>query len=156
VENLKPSNDIQLKIKRGGNICATIAGGAKVDKEGATLVPWFKADKAHRLNVNNEVYLKQFHMCSIEVVCTYRVRVNICHILAPTITKVDVDCKSMDEFRHIITFVSSMARNGCGSLKSCGPNNKVSVRGFRESVFSYVKNGCPPLYELELENVVLI
>jgi hypothetical protein len=39
VENLKPSNDIQLKIERG-NICAIIAGGAKVDKEGATLVPW--------------------------------------------------------------------------------------------------------------------
>jgi hypothetical protein len=166
VENLKPSNDIELKIKRGGNFCATIAGGAKVDKEGATLVPWLKADKAHRLNVNDEVYLKQFRMCSIEVVCTYRERVNICHILAPTITKVDVDCKTMEEFTHIITFVSWMAENCCGSLKSCAPNNgcgllkscrpdnKVSVRGFREPLLSYVKNGCPPLYVLEVKNVV--
>jgi len=79
-----------------------------------------------------------------------------CNILAPTISTVYVDCNNIDEFRHIITFVSCMENNGWGSFKYCGPKKKVFVHGFRESLFSSVKNGCPPVYELELENAVLI
>lgn len=43
VENLKPSNDIQLRVVRGP-ICGVIAGGAKVYQKGATLVPWLKQE----------------------------------------------------------------------------------------------------------------
>jgi len=39
-------------------------------------------------------------------------------------------------------------------VKQMVNKDELSVRGFRESLLSYVKNGCPPLYVLELENVV--
>ena len=63
----------------------------------------------------------------------------MCYIYAPTIIEFRVDCNSSTDFEKIITFVSSIAKNGCGSLKCYGPHNKVSVRGFRESVIFYIK-----------------
>lgn len=45
MENLKPTNNIKLKVSKG-NITATIAGGAKVHTEGAlTLIPWFDLEE---------------------------------------------------------------------------------------------------------------
>lgn len=141
MQNLKPSNDINLKIERA-RIGAIIAGGARVDKEGANPVPW--------LNVHEEVHDLIFNRDSLRISCCYVVGMDKCRIGSPTCRAFNVHCNNMDDFRHIITLVSCIAQNRCGSLKSTGPNGKASVRGLRESVLTYVKNGCPPVYQLEL------
>ena len=66
-----------------------------------------------------------------------------------------VDCKSEDEFTKICTFVQCVAKNRSGSLKSYDRHNKVRVRGWKESVRHYVKSGFPPIYELNLEHVIV-
>lgn len=149
----KSSNDKELQSERAITR-VIIAGGAKIDKEGATLVPWLHVAEEEDTR-DFPVIEKQFRFNANDIMCHYVVRVNRCHIYAPTINTFSVECNSIDDFTHIITFVACIAKNGCGSLKSCGRNNKASVRGLKESVFSYVKTGCPPVFELEVENVVL-
>lgn len=144
VDNLKPCNDIQLKVARG-NIRAIIIEGAKVNKEGAIEVPWLDV-------IQTQFYCESIHS---HIFCTYVRDAESCEIIAPMIGVVYVNCKREADFSRIITLVSCMAKNLCGSLISYGPNNKVRVRGFKESIISYVKNGLPPIYELDLENVIM-
>lgn len=152
VEDLTPSNDILLKVVRG-NMCAIITEGAKVDKEGATSVPWSNVS----LTPLHGLIDQRFHCEPIEgdIRCIYVIPHNLCEISAPSMSMFYVKCENEDSFRRIITLVSCIAENGCGSLISYGPNNQVRVRGFEESVTSYVNHGLPPVYKLELANVVV-
>lgn len=151
VDNLKPSNDIELKVVRGSLITGIISGGAKVYKEGANLVPWLD-----QINETKKTFTCEgVDPCgdiSIDIECGFDPKKGKCHLRARTVALADVDC-NRDQFTRLVTFVSCMAKNRSGSLKSCSPkNNKVEVRGFRESVFCYAKNNFPPVYELKLEN----
>lgn len=147
VDNLKPTNDIKLKVTKG-NITATIAGGAKVHTEGAlTLVPTFALEEA--------ATEATFHYDNIEIQCRFDAAKNGFFIRATTFDDISVGCGTRSQFLSILTLVWSMANNGSGSLKSYGPHRKVCVRGLKETVYSYVVNDCPNVYEMELENVVV-
>lgn len=147
VENLKPSNDIELRMVRGP-ICGVIAGGAKVQKEGAILVPWLAQAKDTAKFSCAEIDPGY----PIELGCEFDPTNGKCKFYASTIALAEVEC-SRDEFPRLVTFIYCMAKNRSGSLKSCSSkNNEVHVRGFRESVFCYAKSRFPPVYELKLEN----
>ena len=152
VENLKPSNDIELRVVRGP-ICGVIGGGAKVYLEGATLVPWLNQDNETEKTFSCGDIDPEFPI-PINIECSFDPKKGKCHLRARTVALADVAC-NRDEFTKLVTFVSSMAKNRSGSLKSCGFNNKASVRGFRESVLCYAKNGFPPVYELKVETAVV-
>lgn len=149
MENLKPLNAIQINIQRG-NISEIIVGAAKFDKQDATLVPWLNV-------VVEEENNHQFYCNSVDMnmIYYYDRRMTRCFISSPSIITIVVECRSMEEYRRLLTFVLRMENNGFWSLKSCSPNHKAPVHEFSESIFSYVKNGFPPEYELELEKVVL-
>lgn len=154
VDNLKPTNDIKLKVTKG-NITATIAGGAKVHTEGTlTLVPLFALEEA--------ATEATFHYGNIEIQCKFNAGpLGLCYIRATTFDQISVACPTRFYFLCILTLVSSITKNGSGSLKSYGPHRmacvrrKVCVRGLKETVYSYAANGCPKVYEMELENVVV-
>lgn len=152
VENLTPCNDIKLKVVKG-NMCAIITEGAKVDKEGAIHVPWFQGPFRLLYGLIEEQF--PCHPIGSDIMCTFVTDAELCEISAPTITLFYVKCKNEDEFRKIITLVKLMAENCCGSLISYGPNNKVRVRGFEQSVTSFVDNGFPFVYTLDLGNVIV-
>lgn len=149
VENLKPCNDIELRVVKG-NICATIAGGAKANREDATVVPW--------LSVEEQVTENTFHCDLIVIGCAYYGN-DGCGVFIQysddEAALVSVDCKDRDEFAKMCTFADCMARNRSGSLKSYDGKKKVEVRGWRESVQHYARSGYPPIYELKLQNVIV-
>jgi hypothetical protein len=148
VENLKPSNDIELRVVRG-NICGVIGGGAKVQKEGAILVPWLPQDNDTEKTFSCGDIDPGY---PIQIECSFDPANDKCHLRATTVALVDVDC-NRDEFTKLVTFISCIAKNRSGSLKSCSSkNNKALVRGFRDAVLCYAKNRFPPVYELTLEN----
>ncbi|GLJ08828.1 hypothetical protein SUGI_0096750 [Cryptomeria japonica] len=159
VDKLKPSNDLQSKIVRG-NICVLIAGGAKPQTLGATLVE--SELLSNRLTSIDRV----FNQGNVEIKCSFRCgKFNIkckfaqsngkCSLEAGDIASVDVVC-SREEAIKLFTFASCMAESRSGSLKSYDPKTKtVYVRRFRESVAAYVRSGYPPFYKLHLENVVV-
>jgi hypothetical protein len=180
VENLTPCNDIQLKVVRDNisaiitegakvdkvdkegakvdtgtircNMCSSITEGANVNKEPAILVPFLNMAFKPFFGVIEE----QFFCGSIMISCIYVIDHHLCEISAPKISVFFVKCKNEDHFRRIITLVLSIAENSCGSLISYDPNNnKVRVRGFEESLTSYVNSGLPSIYKLELMNVVV-
>lgn len=153
VENLKPSNDIELRVVRGP-VCGVIGGGAKVYHEGATLVPWLHQEYSETQKTFNCGDIDPEFPFPIDIECYFDAVKGKCHLRARTVALADVDC-DRDEFMKIVTFSSCMAKNRSGSLRSCSSNNKVRVRGFRESVLCYAKNGFPPVYELNLENALV-
>lgn len=148
VENLKPSNDIELKIVKG-DICAPIAGGAKADREGAKVVPW--------LNVEEQVTEMAFHCDHIDIRCSYDGD-DECGVFIQyrddEAALVSVECKDREEFMKMCTFCACVARNRSGSLKSYD-DGKVKVRGCNDSVRHYAQSGYPPIYELRLHNVIV-
>lgn len=153
VENLKPTNDIKLKVTKG-NITATIAGGAKVHTEGAlTLLPWF--------DLHVEPTEVTFHCDNIDIKCRFETARGLCFISATTFGEIYLACNNQSRFLRILTLVWSIAKNGSGSLKSYGPHRmtcfrrRVCVRGLMETLHTYVSSGCPYVYEMELENVVV-
>jgi hypothetical protein len=151
VENLKPCNDIELRVVRG-DICALIGGAAKSHTEDATLVqvPWLNVQRVTQINFECDPihfrceFLSEVDKCGVGVVYSDDDKAALF-----------VDCKSSDEFVKICTFVDCMAKNRSGSLKSNDRKNKVQVRGWKESVRHYVKSGFPPIYELKLEHVIV-
>lgn len=147
VEKLKFSNPLQSSVSKK-EICAVIGGGARVHIEGAALVPW--------LDRMEEETQKTFNCELIELVCQFDAKRCKCKVWATTVPAFDVYCDS-NEFVRLCTFVSCMAKNGFGSLKSCGRGrrNTVHVRGFKESVICYSKSGFPSVYELKLQEVVV-
>lgn len=153
VENMKPSNDIELRVVRGP-ISGVIAGGAKVYQKGATLVPWLKQEYNENQKTFNCGDIDPDYPIPIDIESYFDPTRGKCHLRARTVALADVDC-DRDEFTKLVTFISCMAKNRSGSLKSCSSNNKVHVRGFRESVLCYAKNGFPPVYELKLENAIV-
>lgn len=147
VENLRPSNDINLKVTRG-NITAIIAGGAKVHTAGAlTLVPLFFLEEAA-----TEATISSG---PIEIQCRFDAAKQLCFIRATTFGDNSGPCFTRVHFLSILTLVSSILKNGCGSLKSYGSNHQVRVRGLMQSVGCYAGNGFPYIYEMKLENVVV-
>jgi hypothetical protein len=160
VENLKPSNDINLKATRC-TITAIIAGGAKVHTtepatEALTLVPPF--------SLQGPATEATFPCDSFEIRCTFDAADRSCWIRASTFDEISVGCYDQRDFLSILTLVSSIARNGCGSLKSYGPNRQVRVRGLIQTFICYVGNSYPfvdegnhfpPVFEMTLENVIL-
>lgn len=145
VDNLKPTNDIELKVTKG-NITATIAGGAKVHTEGTLTL-------ADSFPLEEEATEATFRYDDIGIKCTFNGRE--CFILATTFEKITVGCRTRPCFLGIVTLVWSIAKNRSGSLKSYGPHRKVRVRGLKETFYSYVANHFPNVYEMKLENVVV-
>ncbi|GLJ10226.1 hypothetical protein SUGI_0124370 [Cryptomeria japonica] len=158
VENLKPSNDLKLRVVKG-KMCAVIGGGAKVHKEGAAL---FKGRDFERSGLEGETIIEKTITCGkidpdyrpIDIECWFDPVKGKCHLRATTVALADVDC-NRDEFAKLYIFLTCMAKNRSGSLKSCDCNNKVHVRGFRDSVACYSKSGFPPVYELKLNDVIV-
>lgn len=149
VENLKPSNDIQLKVVKG-DICAPIAGGAKADREDATVVHWLSVEKL--------VTEMTFHCDCIAITCSSYSGNNRRGVLVQysddEVAHVSLDFKDPEEFMKMCTFCACVARNRSGSLKSYDDGKKkVKVRGWKESVRRYAQSGYPPIYELRLQNV---
>lgn len=143
VENLKPCNDIQLKVVRG-NISVVIGGAAKTDRKDADLVPWLSEVPTvynHgriRAKFNEE-----------EKKCVARMERN-------RNSEVSVECTNRFTFQKICTFLKSVADTKSGSLKSYdAKKKKVIVRRWNASVRHYVDAGCPPVYELKLEDVIV-
>jgi len=162
VENLKPSNDLQLKVVKD-DICVVIAGGAKVDKEDATLVEW--------LHLQEEEMVKDFPCDHTTFYCKYLQEVNRCGVASKypsdevarleedrvEVAGVPVDCKSREEYIKICTLVDCMAKSRSGSLRSYdSKTKKVHVNGWKDSVRHYIKSGCPPIYQLKLESVIFL
>ncbi|GLJ10231.1 hypothetical protein SUGI_0124450 [Cryptomeria japonica] len=158
VENLKPSNDLRLRVVKG-EICAVIGGGAKVHREGATL---FQAEAFEWSGLEGETLIEKTIPCgkidpdyrSINIGCSFDPTKGKCHVAANTVALAEVDC-NRDEFAKLYEFLTCVAKNRSGSLRSCASNNKVRVRGFRETVACYSKSGFPPVYELKLDNVIV-
>jgi hypothetical protein len=150
VENLKPSNDIKLKVTRG-DITAIIAAGAKVHTEGAlTLVPLFVLEDAA---TEKTLHCQPIDCDPIDIECRFNASTRSCIIRATTFDEISVGCLSRSHFLSILTLVSSIAKNGCGSLKSYGTHQNVRVRGLMHSIYSHQDAGYPIVYEMKLENV---
>lgn len=147
VEKLKFSSPIKARVFNG-EICAVIGGGAKAPVQGATLVPWLEEEETQ----NGQTFT--FKCGSIELVCGFDAKKCRCEVSASTVAVFDVFCDS-NEFLKLYTFVSCIAKNRLGSLKTYGPKNTVHARGFKDSVICYAKSGFPPVYELKLMNVVV-
>lgn len=150
VKNLKPRNDIQLKVVKG-NINIVIGGAAKTRQEGATQVPWleYKGDE------------KKFHCYwPMVIMADYIERERMCKVTlkhnAVAEEHVYVKCKDWEHFMKLCAFLSWVAHTKSGSLKCHDEKkNKVYVRGWRESVRHYIDAGFPPVYTLQLPNVVV-
>lgn len=154
VENLKPNNDLQLKVIRH-NGSVVIGGGARTYRQDATPVSW--------LTEQPEQPERRFD-CDplvIEIDCTSfdcdplvmerkngscTVKVKLKEDMSVIFTNDDVSCNT-DDFNKLRTFVSRLGLTKSGSLKSYD-NNKVQVRGWYESIRHYVHSGFPELYEL--------
>lgn len=147
VENLKPSNDIELKRVRG-DIYAIIAGGAKAHIEGAILAPSFE-DKYGELT---EKYL-EIKSCAISIDCEFDEDRSKCR-MSTTVGEFEVDCVR-HEFIKLRVFLYGIAGTGSGSLKSYGVDSRVSVREFWGSLICYIKSGYPSVYGLELKNAIV-
>lgn len=153
VHNLKPSNEVELRVGKRDRICAVIGGGAKAHKEGATLVPWLSCPESQTTF--------NFNCGHLNILCeldpdSHRVVISI-NMGDRMIGHRRIICKegSRTEFIEISTFMSRLAENRCGSLKCYGPNNKVHVRNLLESIEAYRLNGNPPVYELVLQDVIV-
>lgn len=153
VPNLKPSNEVELRVGKRDRICAVIGGGAKVHKEGATLVPWLSCPESQTTFNFNCGHLKimcefdpNFNDINVSINMGDRM---IGHII------IGYGDQARTAFIKISTFLSRLAENLCGSLKCYGPNNKVHVRNLLESIEAYRFNGNPPVYELVLEDVIM-
>jgi hypothetical protein len=134
VENLKPSNDIKLKFTRG-DITAIIAAGAKVHTEGAlTLVPLFVLEEAA---TEKTFHCQPIDCDPIDIECRFT-STGGCIIRATTFDEISLFSCSRHHFLSVLTLVSSIAKNGCGSLKSYGTHQNVRVRGLAHSIYSYV------------------
>jgi len=153
VDNLKPNNDLQLKVVRG-NMCAVIGGGAKIDNEDAAWVPWIYVGEGE-----TQKFLT-FDCDSIVIETSYPVN-NRCSMFVKYKDEADeqsvfyVDCNNMAEFQQICTFLSCVANTNSGSLKSYDNKKKVQVRGWKESARHYVESGFPLVYELDLKHVIV-
>jgi hypothetical protein len=97
---------------------------------------------------------KTYKCGPIEFNCHFDAKKCKCKVWASTVAEFDVYCDS-NEFEKLCTFLSCIAKNGLGSLKSYRPKGSVHVRGFKQSVICYSKSGFPSVYELKLENVVV-
>ncbi|GLJ10229.1 hypothetical protein SUGI_0124410 [Cryptomeria japonica] len=185
VENLKPSNDLKLRIVRGETI-AVIGGGAKVQKDDAALFEegdfeWSRLEGEMPITIPCGKIDPDYSPIDIE--CWFDPVKGKCHLRATTVALADVDCNT-DEFARLYKFLFCVAKNRSGSLKSCDSHrkedgrgsrgflacvakicsgslkccaskDKVHFRGFRDSVACYSKNGFPPVYELKLDNVIV-
>jgi hypothetical protein len=150
VENFKSCNDIKLRVVTS-DICAFIGGVEKAPMEDASLVPW--------LNVQEVGTLKTFHCDPIVIECNFREQFTKCKVLMKYSNGeralVYVDCNNREELMKMCTFFDCGASNRSGSLKLYGGNNKVEVRRGKESIQHYVKVGYPPIYEIELNSVIV-
>lgn len=157
VHNLKPSNDVELRVGQRDRICAVIGGGAKAHEDGAkaqttTLVPWLSCPESQTTF--------NFNCGHLNILCKFEPNRNIVDVFIYMGDRV-IGYKSIipkegrTSFIEISTFMSSLAKNRCGSLKCYGPNNKVHVRNLLESIDTYRVNCNPPVYELVLEKVIV-
>ncbi|GLJ48201.1 hypothetical protein SUGI_1017870 [Cryptomeria japonica] len=150
VENLRPSNDLKWRVVRG-DICAVIGGGAKSHHQAATL---FQPD----ICLEEGQGIVDFDCGPIKLHSKFDESTGKCETeliyTGPIWYRVELVCKR-DEYLKLVAFLFCMAKNGCGSLKSCGPGNKVRVRRFTKSVLHFAQSGFPAVYELELRNVVV-
>ena len=139
LENLKPSNDIKLRVLRGHTISAVIAGGAKAytedatlvpdryeflgqaDEEAATLVPYgyqFSGNELEPVEVENTFKCEHF-----DIKCKYRFAEGSheYRIEARRDRMVIIDfaikCKTSDEFIKMCTLISCISKNHSGSLQ---------------------------------------
>ncbi|KAH9313241.1 hypothetical protein KI387_028276 [Taxus chinensis] len=178
IDNLKPSNDLQSKVVRG-DIRALIAGGARVDNgrkhydnafHGAIRLPDNDEETLNdielKFNQGGNVVKRSFDCGTFSIDCEFHsangsldqegAQINgKCLLEAGKVASIDVDCNS-EEAKKLFKFAYHMAHSQSGSLRRYDPNTKtVQVRRFRESVIAYVRSGYPPLYALDLKNVVV-
>lgn len=162
-ENLKPSNDIQFRVVRADTCVVPLAGGAKVNIEGTTWRPY--RYNPTELPPNEEGHLLQefrVHDQAFYIECIFAPirgepgigRASVTDRRNRPICQAEVECKR-DEFKKLCTLLSCIAKNRSGSLKSYEHNNKAKVYGLKESVIHYAKCGFPPVYEVQLTNVVV-
>ncbi|GLJ50159.1 hypothetical protein SUGI_1067240 [Cryptomeria japonica] len=153
VENLRPSNDLRWRVVRG-DICAVIGGGAKSHHQTATL---FQLDpnclRLEEGQANMDFVCGRIKLHSKFDESTGKCETELIYT-GPIWYRVELKCKK-DEYLKLLAFLFCMAKNRCGSLKSCGPGNKVLVRRFTESVLHYAQSGFPAVYELQLKNVIV-
>lgn len=152
VENLKPSNDIELKVLKADR-AAVIAGGAKICGicgEDDTAVPW---EDRSQIEENED---NSFPCGPITIVCRFQRKYGVCVVFLSTTDNATpsfyVNCTS-EEFRKIAAFLSCLAEHRSGSLKCYGPKKNVQVRGLKESVMCYAKCGFPPVFIWQLKEV---
>ncbi|KAH9313260.1 hypothetical protein KI387_028295 [Taxus chinensis] len=151
LSNFKPSNDIEWKVIKGNHVRAVIAGGAKTDKMGATLVR-FDRNILELEHVEGKIR-KTIKCGDIDIeFCWFRQECDA----RPTTSGggLKFHC-SEEEFIKVITLFSCMGKNRSGSLKSCSPKNKVRVRGLWGSLDHYINTGYPRIYELDLGDAVV-
>lgn len=180
VKNLKPSNDIKLKVVRNDTIYAVIAGGAKAYNEDATLVQGWsqflgQVDEAAasvpisiekgatlalvpQFSLNEENTFKCAH---IDIKCKRRFDSHDDYCIEASshgvaIIEFVIKSRTRDDFLKMCTFLSCISQNRSGSLKCQHSDKKLCVRTFRESIMCYVRNGYPPVYTLEFQNATVL
>jgi len=155
VENLRPCNDIQLKVVRG-DISVVIGGAAKTDRDDADRVRWLRDLPGVFDHDQTDHGCIRFHHGCIHAYYDKTQKKCVASIKHNRNSEVSVKCTRSDMFHQICTFLESVADTKSGSLKSYdAKKKKVVVRRWRESVRHYVDAGCPPVYELKLEDVIV-